>query len=87
MNKIYNSDIFKYTSKFKGREVPLYKRLAHALRAIFLLPVLIIEWPALLGYRRSHSSKALMLLNVISNSTHGKGLETVNKMICLLRSR
>lgn len=87
MNKIYNSDIFKYTSKFKGREVPLYKRLAHALRAIFLLPVLIIEWPALLGYRRSHSTKALMLLNDITNSTHGRGLEIVNKIICLLRSR
>ena len=87
MNEVSNSDAFEYTSKFKGRGVPFYYRIAHALRAIFLLPVLITEWPALLGYRRSHSSKALMLLNDISNSTHGKGLETVNKMICLLRSR
>lgn len=87
MNKIYSSDIFDYTSKFKGREVPIYKRLAHALRAIFLLPVLITEWPALLGLRRSRSKKALMLLNDITNSTHGRGLEIVNKIICLLRSR
>lgn len=87
MNKIFNSEVFKYTSKFKGRRVPLYKRLAHALRAIFLLPILITEWPALLGYRHSHSTKALMLLNDITNSTHGRGLEIVNKIICLLRSR
>lgn len=87
MNKIYSTDIFDWTSKFKGREVPIYKRLAHALRAIFLLPVLITEWPALLGLRRSRSKKALMLLNDITNSTHGRGLEIVNKIICLLRSR
>lgn len=78
---------FDYTESFRARSVPMILRLAHFVRAVILSPILLIEWKAVLGKRRSQSARAIMLLNDISNSTHGRGLDVINQLICTIRNR
>lgn len=79
-------ETFAYTRKFRGRGLPKSLRLAHLLRAIILSPILLLEWKALVGSRRSRMRNAVTLLNDISNATHGRGLEVMNKFICRIRN-
>lgn len=78
---------FAYTESFRARSVPVVLRFAHFVRAVILSPILLIEWKAVLGQRKSRSARAITLLNDISNSTHGRGLDVMNKLICSIRNR
>ena len=76
---------FSYTKNFQGRNVPSRLRIAHALRALMFLPLLVIEWKSVVGLRKSKSNKAPMLLSDITNSTSGRGLELFHFFVCSLR--
>ena len=78
-------ETFAYTKKFRGRELPKSLRLAHLVRAVILSPILLLEWKALVGWRKSRLRHAITLLNDISNATHGRGLEVMNGFICRIR--
>ena len=76
---------YRYTSKFVGRTVPIKYRIAYFIRASVFLPILAFELPSLRGRAPSRSIHATKLLNDISNSTHGKGLEFFHKITSWLR--
>lgn len=78
---------YRYTSRFRGRSVPWLNRAAHAARAIATLYVVALEWSSIVGRRPSRRPRATTFLNDISNSTHGRGLEAANKIICVVRRR
>lgn len=66
--------------------MPKCLRLAHLVRAVILSPILLLEWKALVGLRKSRMRHAITLLNDISNATHGRGLEVMNGLICRIRN-
>jgi hypothetical protein len=80
-----NKNPYKYTQQFIGRSVPSQKRIAHFIRALLTSYILILEWPAFRGRRRSTRPRATTFLNDVSNSTHGRGLEAINTLICRVR--
>lgn len=80
-----NQSTYKYTQKFVGRAVPTRHRLAHFVRALATWYIIILEWSAIRGRKRSTRSRATTFLNDVSNSTHGRGLEVINQFICWLR--
>lgn len=84
-NSLLPLKTFAYTDKFRGRELPKSLRLAHLVRAVILLPILLLEWKALVGRGKSRMRLAITLLNDISNATHGRGLEVMNGFICRIR--
>jgi ectoine hydroxylase-related dioxygenase (phytanoyl-CoA dioxygenase family) len=67
--------------------MPRRNRLAHFIRALATTYIIALEWPAIRGRRRSIRGRATTFLNDISNSTHGRGLEVVNHLICRLRQK
>ena len=79
-------ETFRYTKTFRGRELPFLLRLAHLIRAVVFSPILLVEWKALMGRRKSQTKLAVTLINDISNATHGRGLEVMNTLICRLRN-
>lgn len=80
------TETFAYTVKFRGRDLPKSLRFVHMVRAVLLLPILLLEWKALVGLQKSRKKHAITLMNDISNSTQGRGLEVMNKFICIIRN-
>lgn len=78
---------YRYTSRFRGRSVPLPNRAAHAARAIATFYIVALEWSSIIGKRPSRRPRATTFLNDVSNSTHGSGLEVANRIICIVRRR
>jgi Phytanoyl-CoA dioxygenase (PhyH) len=85
-NSLLPLETFAYTNQFRGRELPKSLRFAHLVRAVILSPILLLEWKALVGRRKSRMRHAITLLNDISNATHGRGLEVMNRFICRIRN-
>ena len=77
---------FAYTKAFRGRGLPKSLRLAHFVRAVILSPILLLEWKALVGLRKSRMGHAITLMNDIANATQGGGLEVMNRVICRIRN-
>jgi hypothetical protein len=82
-----NEETFRFTSKFKGRKVPLRLRVAHFCRAVLFAPLFILHWRSLLGKRPTNSKHVVTLLNDITNASLGRGLSILNHLICVLRIR
>ena len=80
-------DTFKYTQKFRGRGLPRLLRFAHLTRALIFVPILFVEWKALIGRCPSRTTIATTFVNDVSNATHGRGLEMMNAVICWIRNR
>lgn len=80
-------ETFRFTSKFKGRKVPLHLRVAHLCRAVLLSPLFLLYWRSLLGKRPTKSRYVVMLLNDITNASLGRGLSYLNNLICMIRIR
>ena len=78
---------FRYTSGFRGRSVPLIRRALYALRALVLSPIVVLEWKAIVGLRKSQSKSAVTFLADLANASQGSGLEFANRLTVLLRYR
>jgi hypothetical protein len=76
------------SEKYAGRKLNIFRRFGHGLRAIFLLPiVLITEFQSFFGSQHSKFKFSIDFLNDVSNSTHGRGLLWINSVICFLKNR
>jgi len=82
-----DTEKFERTKNYRGRNMPLKRRILHLIRATLLSPVLIVEFASLSGKKHSTSKYALMFLNDLSNSTHGSGLDFMNKIIAFIRKK
>ena len=84
---MHQEETFRFTSKFKGRKVPLNLRVAHFCRALLLTPLFLLHWRSLTGKRPTKSSHVVTLLNDITNASLGRWLSVLNRLICVLKIR
>jgi len=77
--------MYKYTSAFRGRSVPVTHRVLYLFRALLNSHVCLSALKSLKGNNRTNSKRVVRFLNDITNGTHGKGLDWFNSIVIRMR--
>lgn len=78
---------YRYQEGVSGRGLKAGRRMKYAVRLAATAPVLLSEWPAVLGRRGIRSSKSVRFMNDLCNATNGRGLDAGGSFVRLLRRR
>ena len=78
---------FRFQTGVAGRGLTRRRRFLYLLRAIIEAPILLLEFPAILGKRRTKRNLTIRFMNDFCNATLGSGLDIGNNLISFLRRR